>query len=120
MVRSAFFLFLVFLLLLSSPIKAGELDSPAPPDAEASAMFTLEDVFERLATGAPGEKRGEGYIEPLTGPGSTGYTVDDVMAACPVSDNIAGATQDEVLEGRTYWSLRTDGSSATVSFVTST
>ena len=100
---------IVALVLASLPALAGDVDSPAPPDDPASAMFTLETIFERLATGADGAKRGEGFVEPTSGPGPTGRTLDEVMAICPAADNAAGALPGEVLAGRTYWSLRTDG-----------
>jgi Protein of unknown function (DUF1566) len=103
-------LFICLLLFLPLPALAGDLDSPAEPDAAASAMFTLEDVFQRLAAGTEGVKRGEGFVEPASGPGPTGHTLNEVMAICPLADNATGALPEEVLAGGTYWSLRSDGS----------
>jgi hypothetical protein len=37
------------------------------------------------------------------------HTIDEIMAAAPAPDNTNGVTPAEVLGGRTYWSLRTDG-----------
>ena len=101
---------LLVVLLGSWPRSASaQLDSPAPPDDPASAMYTLEDIFDHLATGAAGVKRGVGFVEPTSGPAATGRTLDEVLSMCPVADNASGALPGEVLAGRTYWSLRTDG-----------
>lgn len=105
--RSAVLLLLVS-LLLSGSAGAGEITPPAPPEDPASAMYTLEDIYQRLASGAPGAKRSGAFVEPLGGPGSTGYSLDDVMALCPLVD-AQGALASEVLSGQAYWSLRADG-----------
>lgn len=96
-------------LSIAGSAAAGELDPPAPPEDPASAMFTLEDVYQRLATGAPGAKRTGSFGEPLAGPGPTGHSLDEVMAMCPAVD-AQGALASEVLSSRAFWSLRGDGS----------
>ena len=65
---------LLVLVLAPWPVVAGDIDSPANPDDPAGAMFTLEDIFNRLDTGAAGAERGTGFVEPLAGPDSTGRT----------------------------------------------
>jgi len=87
---------------------AGSLDSPAAPDDPASAMPTLEDLYNRLASGAAYVLRTT-FVEPTAGPGATGHTLQQVMNAAPAADNTAGAVPSQVLAGKTYWGLRTDG-----------
>ena len=82
---------------------------PAGPDDPASAMYTLEAIYQRLATGAPGSRRGAGFVEPTTAPGTPGRSLDDVMAVCPVAADTLAARPDEVLAGRTFWGLASDG-----------
>ncbi len=43
--------------LCTLPAHAGDLDSPAAPGSPASAMYTLEDIYNRLDSGAAGAKR---------------------------------------------------------------
>jgi len=59
---------------------AGSLDAPAAPSDPASAMYTLEDIYNRLNDGKAIAKRTGGFEEPTSGPGSTGYTLDEVAA----------------------------------------
>ena len=66
---------------------AGDLDSPAGPDSPTGAMFTLESIYQRLSTGAGGSKRGTGFSNPVSGPASTGHTLDDIMLVAPVVDD---------------------------------
>jgi hypothetical protein len=42
-------------------------------------MFTLEQIYNRLDTGAAGTKM-TSFTEPLAGPASTGHTLDEVMS----------------------------------------
>jgi len=68
-------------------------------------MYRLEDIYDRLNTGNPGAKRSGGFVEPATGPGSTGRTLDEVMAKAPAVD--AGAAEaSHVLDGKKYWGLK--------------
>ncbi len=41
----------IFISLFMTPAFAGNLDQTAAPTDPASAMFTLEDIYQRLATG---------------------------------------------------------------------
>jgi len=71
--------FLVGLLLSSTAlVLAGNLDPPTGPKGPASQMYTLEQIYDRLDTGAVGPKMWS-FKEPDTGPGSTGHTLDEVM-----------------------------------------
>jgi len=88
---------------------AGSLDAPAPPSSSAGAMYTSGDLYHRLTTGAAGAKRSGPFAEPTAAPGPTGYTSDELMAAMPAADNAAGAIVGQVLAGRSFWGLRTDG-----------
>jgi uncharacterized protein DUF1566 len=98
----------VLLSLLALPASAAlaQLDAPAPPDDPASALFTLTDIYQRLAAGIPGTKRGGGFVEPTSGPASSGFDLDDIMAVAPFPDEVAGATSQQCLAGRRYWSLQ--------------
>ena len=48
-----------FCLFLITPwlSQAGDIDSPAPPDDPAGAMFTLQAIFDRLNDGSEGTIR---------------------------------------------------------------
>jgi hypothetical protein len=71
-------------------------------------MYTLEDIYDRLDTGAAGVQNT--FTEPAAGPGTgTMRDLNEIMAQAPAADNTNGAVPGEVLTGKTYWSLRTDG-----------
>ena len=107
--RSHLVLTLAIFVFTSQIVLAGDLNPPANPDSPDSAMFTLEDLYQRLAVGSAGIKRGPGFVEPLSGPSGTGRTLDEVMSVAPRSDNASGGSPADVLAGRRYWSLRSDG-----------
>ena len=88
-----------------SKAHAGSLDAPAAPTDDNSAMYTLEDVYQRLNTGAEGMKRTGGFAEPAAGPGSTGRTLDDLYNKAPEPDDENGATAADVADGKTFWGL---------------
>jgi len=95
---------------VAAAVWAGNLDSPAPPSEAGSAMYTLEDVYNKLDTGADATKRTGGFTEPGAGPTTgTGHTLDQVMGKTPAKDNTDGAVPADVAEGKTFWGL-TDGS----------
>jgi len=96
----------VFAILAMMPAFAGNPDTPtgAPTDP-ASAMFTLEDIYQRLATGATGTKRVGPFANPTSGPGATGHTLDEVMGKAPAVD-AGGASPADVLSGRIFWGLK--------------
>ncbi len=84
---------------------AGNLDAPAAPSSPGSAMFTIEDLYNRLATGTAGSKRSGPFVEPGTAPGSTMHTLNDLMNMAPALDNANGAGAGDVLTGKTFWGL---------------
>lgn len=88
---------------------AGSLTPPGLPSA-GSGMPTLEQIYNRLVTGAA-ITIPPTFVEPSAGPSAaTGRSLNDIKASLPNSDNINGAAPAEVSSGRTYWGLRTDGS----------
>jgi len=68
------------ILVLFTPMAAlaGNLDSPAAPTDSASAMYTMQDVYNRVDDGTAGTKRPGAFTEPGAGPASTGKTLDDL------------------------------------------
>lgn len=87
------------------PVRAGEQNPPAGPGEVASAMPTLSDLDNRLATGAAGITRSGGFSEPEVGPGPASPTLDAVLAKAPARDEAGGATPEQVLEGKPFWGL---------------
>ena len=84
----------------------GVWDAPAAPNDDAGAMYTLEDVYNRLDTGAEGTKRTGGFAKPAAGPaGGTGRTLDELYNKAPVPDEDNGATEADVADGKTFWGL---------------
>jgi len=100
---------LALVLAAGTTLAAGTLDAPAAPTAPGSAMYTGQDLYIRLTTGAAGALRSGAFVEPLSGPAPSGPTLNDIMAAMPAADNANGATVSNVLGGKTFWGLRTDG-----------
>lgn len=101
---SLFGLGLACIGVLGSVSWAGNLDSPAAPTSADSALYTLEDIYNRLNAGTAGEKRSGPFTEPGSGPASTGRTTDEIMGVAPAAD-AAGATDAQVLSGKKYWGL---------------
>ena len=95
--------FATFAVGMVASVQAGNLDSPAPPTDPGSAMYTLEDIYNRLDTGTAGTQ--SVFAEPGAGPGSTGHTLNQVMSKAHATNaNAAGAA--EVLTGKTYWGIK--------------
>ncbi|TVQ95312.1 MAG: DUF1566 domain-containing protein [Desulfovibrionales bacterium] len=85
---------------------AGSLDSPAPPTDVGSAMYTLEDIYNRLDDGEAGSKRDGSFVEPEVAPtAGTGRTLNEVMGKAPVVDDANGATAADVRMDKTFWGL---------------
>ncbi len=101
---------LLLLILFPLSLLAVELDSPASPDDVNSAMYTLEDLCNRLQDGTTVVKRGAHFVEPPAGPiDGVGCSLNKAMSLAPVVDTINGAKPDEVLSGKTFWGLGTGG-----------
>ncbi|MFZ1830406.1 MAG: DUF1566 domain-containing protein [Candidatus Competibacteraceae bacterium] len=94
------------LLTVNAVAQVGNLDAPAGPTAAGSAMYTLQDLCNRLSNGALGEKRTGPFAEPTAGPAATMCTLNQIMAAMPTVDDANGAVVADVLAGKTLWSLR--------------
>ena len=91
------------LLTSAVVVLAGNLDSPGAPDADASKSYNLEEIYDRLDTGAAGTQTA--FTEPSVGPGSTGHTLDEVMGKAPAVDATDGAGVADVATGKTFWGL---------------
>lgn len=64
----------------------------------------MEDIYNRLDTGAASEP--SGFREPNSGPtAGTGHTLDEIMGKAPAVDDTNGATASDILAGKSYWSL---------------
>ena len=107
--RSRYILIALVLVILAFGVgrlsaAAGTLDSPDVPANTQS--YTLEDIYNRLDTGA--EDGPSAFTEPAAGPGTeTMHDLNDIMAEALVKDNTNGATTADVLTTKTYWSRRT-------------
>lgn len=100
---------LMMLVLCSSVSMGGQLNPPSGPDNPGSAMYTLEDIYQRLVFGTAGAPRTGGFQGPSGAPGSTMHNLNDIMGQTPTADNTNGAAPSDVLKGRTFWGLRTGG-----------
>ncbi len=81
---------------------AGGLEPGMPPTS--TYLFTLEDIYHRLNSGAAGTQ--SAFAEPPNRPtAGTGHTLNEIMALAPAVDNIHGAGVGNVLTGRTAWGL---------------
>lgn len=95
----------VFLFgLINIAAFAGELNSPAAPADAGSAMFTLEDLYNRLLSGTAGNKRSGAFTEPTAAPGSTMHNLNEIMNKAPIVDAL-GAVNTQVLTGKKFWGL---------------
>ncbi|NJO18324.1 MAG: DUF1566 domain-containing protein [Thioploca sp.] len=100
----AYLLIMMFLISLPLLTLAGNLEPPGPPGSMNSAMYSVNDICERLKTGAEPELKP--FRGPTSGPGaSSGCNLNEVMAAAPKRE-ADGAQASEVLIGKSYWSLR--------------
>ncbi len=85
---------------------AGDLSPSSSPENSGSAMFTMEDLYQRLLNGTTGTKRSGSFVEPVTGP-TTGsmHNLNDLMGKMPAKDDTNGATDANVLQGKKFWGL---------------
>lgn len=98
----------MLILSLMSPSFAGNLDSSGTP-ASGSNMPTLTDIYNQLNDGTTSAPAGA-FQEPLAGPtAGTGKTLTEIKNKLPAPDNANGAAAGDVLTGKTFWGLRTDG-----------
>jgi hypothetical protein len=85
---------------------AGNLNDPGAPTSATSAMYTLEDIYNRLDVGTAGTKRTGAFTEPSDGPAGTGHTTDEIMGKAPSVDDTNGAGVANVGTGKTFWGLK--------------
>lgn len=80
-VLSLFFSMVISCGPMVMTVLAGNLDAPGAPTSATSAMYTLEDIYNRLNAGTALSKRTGGFTEPSSGPtAGTGHTLDEIMA----------------------------------------
>lgn len=85
----------------------GTTDSPGGPSSPAAQMYTLEDIFNRLDSGATGSPAT--FTEPPVPPGTgTMYDLNDIMGIAPAV-NASGAITTDVLVGKPFWGLTSGG-----------
>ncbi len=109
--RSKYIMVAVFVVLATAgavvAVSAGDPDNPPGPP-EGTYSFTLEDIYNRLDSGAAGTQIA--FTEPMYGPtAGTGRTLDEIMAIAPAVDDTNGASATQVLTGMTFWGLTTGG-----------
>ena len=94
---------IVAILAVVVVVQAGAPDSPpAPP--ETTDSYTLEQIYQRLASGAAGEPIT--FTEPVSGPAvGTMHTLNDIMALAPAVDADNGAGAAQILTGNSAWGL---------------
>jgi len=85
---------------------AGTLNSPAEPTEAASAMYSIDTIYNRLQTGSLGTKRPGAFAGPTAGPAAIGRSLDEVMAVAPKANNTTGALPSDVRKGKKYWGLK--------------
>lgn len=72
---------------------AGDLNPLSGPSDAGSAMYTLDDIYNRLSDNTIGTKRSGGFEEPTAAPGATGHTLDELYnLAIPTQVPITGQT----------------------------
>ncbi len=97
----------ITLLLAVASAFAGNLDNAGSP-AAGSGMPTLQGIYQQLLDGTPATSSGP-FQEPSGGPDAgTGHTLAEIAAKLPAPDT-NGAAAGDVLSGKTFWGLRTDG-----------
>jgi hypothetical protein len=95
--------------LFASSAEAGNVNGPATPPASGSGMPTLAGIYGQLSSGTSATVAGT-FQEPSSGPATgTGYTLAQIAAKLPAADLTNGATTAEVMSGKRFWGLRTDG-----------
>ena len=85
-------------------VSAGNPNTPPGPP-ETTSSYRLEDIYDRLDTGAAGTQIT--FTEPISGPTvGTGHTLDEIIAVAPQVDDTNGAAASQVVSGTTYWGLQ--------------
>jgi hypothetical protein len=96
-------------LLSAGVVLAGNLNPTGAPTTANSQVFTLAQIYSRLENGAPATKATT-FMEPVAGPATPSmYSLDQIMAIAPELDDSHGARAGQVVAGKNYWGLRSDG-----------
>lgn len=94
-------LIIVLISVVTVLAASGTTDSITAPGGTSS--YSLEDIFDRLSTGATGS--GSVFSEPSVAPGvGTMHSLDQIMNIAPARDGNSAAPED-VFAGKTYWGL---------------
>jgi hypothetical protein len=94
MVRGILIVFVSIAVFLSGSAWAGSLEPSVGPSAADSQMYTLEQIYNRLNTGAAATKMGT-FTEPSSGPtAGTMHTLDEIY-------NLAGLRAPVARTGQT-------------------
>ncbi|MBU4200059.1 MAG: DUF1566 domain-containing protein [Verrucomicrobia bacterium] len=84
------FITAIFLGLIVPPAHGGSLDAPAAPTSSNSAMWTLNDIYNKLDTRANVFQRAGAFVEPTGGPtNGTMHTLDDIMSLVTTRASVA-------------------------------
>lgn len=81
---------------------AGSLNPVSGPSDSGSAMYTLDDIYNRLEGNITGAKRTGAFEEPAEAPGATGHTLDEIY-------NLAIPTRVPVTGQSTSYATGDDG-----------
>ena len=88
-------------------VLAGNIDSPGPP-AAGSGMVTLEELYNYLTSGQAPSVPGN-FQEPVSGPGSTGKTIQEVYDNIKIQFDDCAATPADVCDGVKFFSTAPGG-----------
>ena len=104
-------LLLVVLLLMPASALGGSLDAPTGPSTQGD-RHTLKHVYDLLKTGIGTSAISGAFSGPPPGPISetlsttpSDNTLNDIYDAAPKPDDSNGASQSQVCNTKTYWSL---------------
>ncbi|MFK5970651.1 MAG: formylglycine-generating enzyme family protein [Candidatus Marithrix sp.] len=94
---------IIILILIPIASFAGQLDSQFSPTDKTSAMYSIDDICNRLTSGTNVTK--QPFTNPTSGPENTqSCTLNDLMDKAP-KNNSKGAKPNDVTAGKKYWGL---------------
>jgi hypothetical protein len=96
----------IALLAMLNAVSAQRVPPPAGPADAAAGMYTLQDIHDRLDSGATAGTPGA-LSQPATGPTVVSGlpSIDDIVALLPVVDNTNCAAPGDVVSGKTFFGL---------------
>jgi hypothetical protein len=95
------------LSVLACPATAGNINSPAPPSA-GSGMITTQQLHDYLTGGEAPAEPGN-FKEPVTGPGSTGKSIQEIYEGIKNQfDDCQDIVPEDVRSGVTFFSTGPD------------